>query len=432
MSASSSRWVGWLAVVVAGLILVACSSDEPQQAQPEPQPLAAQTEAQPVQDQAQAQQEAAPSEQSPTGSEQQPEADAAVAQTEQTQNRQAESQESEQAAPPQQAESQKQAEEEATTEQTQPSPAKSSTLQGVRGIVDPSNSGWPREVEGLNGVVSIPAKPMRIITASVGHDEMALALVPNDRLVAVGSSTKNATYSNVAALVQEKAEITRDPEVIIAQSPDVVVTSPFFPVEAVDALQRAGIPVIQTELIQSPEARINNILLMGYIFGEEERALEFAAEVQARYQSLIAVTSAKSPRPSVLALTRYSDSLWVAGGNSTEGGVIVAAGGVNAAETAGIAGIQTTSLEGVIAMAPEIVIIAQPLEFGAEEFRQSLLDNEALAEVPAVKSGAVHVVVSKHFTTLSYWNIRGAEDLARLLWPEDFPDPPAESFSLAE
>jgi len=324
MLASSSRWVGWLAVVVAGLILVACSSDEPQQARPEPQPLAAQTEAQPVQDQAQAQQEAAPSEQSPTGSEQQPEADAAVAQTEQTQDPQAESQESEQAAPPQQAESQKQAEEEATTEQTQPSPAKSSTLQGVRGIVDPSNSGWPREVEGLNGVVSIPAKPMRIITASVGHDEMALALVPNDRLVAVGSSTKNATYSNVAALVQEKAEITRDPEVIIAQSPDVVVTSPFFPVEAVDALQRAGIPVIQTELIQSPEARINNILLMGYIFGEEERALEFAAEVQARYQSLIAVTSAKSPRPSVLALTRYSDSLWVAGGNSTEGGVITA------------------------------------------------------------------------------------------------------------
>ncbi|MCY3568856.1 MAG: ABC transporter substrate-binding protein [Chloroflexi bacterium] len=345
----SSRWLGWLVALIAGLALAACSGDGPPQAQ-----------------------------------------------------------------------------------QAQSSLADARTFEGVRGIVDPDNRGWPREVEGLNGVVSIPTKPLRIITASVGHDEMALALVPNERLVAVGSSTKNATYSNVAALVQEKAEISRDPEVIIAQSPDVVVTSPFFPVEAVDALQRAGIPVVQTELIQSPEARINNILLMGYIFGEEERALEFADEVQARYQSLIAVTSEKAPQPSVLALTRYSDSLWVAGGNSTEGGVILAAGGVNAAETAGVSGIQTTSLEGVIAMAPEIIIIAQPLEFGAEEFRQSLLDNEALAEVPAVQNGAVHIVVSKHFTTLSYWNIRGAEDLARLLWPDDFPDPPAESFTLAE
>ena len=32
-------------------------------------------------------------------------------------------------------------------------------LRGVRGIVDPTNLGWPRQVEGLNGVVTIPAKP---------------------------------------------------------------------------------------------------------------------------------------------------------------------------------------------------------------------------------------------------------------------------------
>ena len=146
------------------------------------------------------------------------------------------------------------------------------SLAGVKGIVDPTNSGWPREVEGLNGIVSIAAKPLRIITASVGHDEMTLALVPNERLVAVGGATKDETYSNVASLVQEKAEISRDPEVIIAQSPDVVVTSPWFPIEVVKALQRAGIAVIQTELQQSPESRVEAILLMGYIYGEEERA----------------------------------------------------------------------------------------------------------------------------------------------------------------
>lgn len=313
----------------------------------------------------------------------------------------------------------------------EPAPAARS-LEGVRGIVDHTNSGWPREVEGLNGVVSIPAKPVRIITASVGHDEMTLALVPNERLVAVGNATKNETYSNVALLVQGKAEITRDPEVIIAQSPDVVVTSPFFPVELVEALQRAGIPVIQTELEQGPEERIGAILLMGYIYGEEERAFAFADEIQARYDALVGVTSAKEPKPRVLALTQYSDTFWVAGGKSTEGGVITAAGGLNAAEDAGLTGNQTTSLEGVIAMAPDIIIIPQPVAFGAEEFRQSLLETEALAELPAIKNGAVYVVESKHFTTLSYWNIRGAEDLARMLWPDDFPNPSAESFSLAE
>ena len=170
---------------------------------------------------------------------------------------------------------------------------------------------------------------------------------------------------------------------------------------------------------------------MGYIYGEEERAHEFAAEVRERHESLIAVTAEAEPRPRVLALTQYADTLWVAGGNSTEGGVITAAGGTNAAEEAGIEGNQTTSLEGVIAMNPEVIIIPQPVEFGAEEFRQSLLDNEALAEVPAIKNNRIIVVESKHFTTLSFWNIRGAEDLARLLWPDAFPDPPAATFSLA-
>lgn len=429
---ASSRWVGWLAVLVIGLVLVACSSDEPPQDQSEPQPVTAQSEQRQAQEQAQVEAEVETAEQPQAEPEQQRQADAAVAQSEPAEPQQSQAQASEQAAQEQQAEAQTQAEQEAAAQQARSAQPAARTLEGVRGVVDPSNSGWPREVEGLNGIVSIPAKPMRIITASVGHDEMTLALVPNDRLVAVGAATKNATYSNVAALVQEKAEISRDPEVIIAQSPDVVVTSPFFPVEAIDALERVGIVVIQTELIQSPEARINSILLMGYIFGEEARAFEFADEVQARYERLTSVTSVKSPQPSVLALTQYSDTLWVAGGNSTEGGVIVAAGGVNAAEVAGIQGNQTTSLEGVIAMAPEIIIIAQPIEIGAEEFRQSLLDNEALAEVPAIQNAAVHVVESNHFTTLSYWNIRGAEDLARLLWPDDFPDPPDESFSLAE
>ncbi len=302
----------------------------------------------------------------------------------------------------------------------------------VSGIVDPDNFGWPREVEGLNGVVSIPAKPLRIITASVGHDEITLALVPRSRLVGVGGASKDEIFSNVAALVQETAEISRDPETIIARNPDVVVTSPWFPDEGIDALTRAGIPVLQTDLQQSPAARINNVLLMGYIFGEEARALEFAAELHMRHEALVIVTGALEPRPHVLALTRYADSLWVAGDGATEGSIIEAAGGINAAAAAGIEGNQTTSLEGVIAMAPEVIIIPQPLEYGAAEFLQDLLDNEALAEVPAIRNAQVHVVESRYFTTLSHWNLRGAEELARILWPDTFPEAATAAFSTVE
>ena len=306
-----------------------------------------------------------------------------------------------------------------------------SEFEGVPGIVDPTNFGWPRKVEGLNGMVTIPSKPLRVITASVGHDEIAVSLIPLSRLVGVGGATKNTTFSNVASLVQDIPTITRDPETIIALTPDVVVTSPFFAAEGVDALSRLGIPVIQTDLVQGPEERIESILLMGYIFGEEERAVEFASEVEERYDSLVAVTSAAGPKPRVLALTQYSDTIWTAGAGSTEGGIIAASGGLNTAEEAGITGNLTTTLEGVIAMAPDVVIIPQPAEFGAGEFRQSLLENAALAEVPAIKNGRVHVVESKHFTTLSHWNILGMEALARILWPDLSPSPVDYEFSLA-
>ena len=319
-----------------------------------------------------------------------------------------------------------------TAEATPAAPAFAEAFQGIRGIVDPSNFGWPREVEGLNGIVSIPFKPLRIITASVGHDEMTLAIVPLDRLVAVGGASKDQTYSNVADLLQDKTEISRDPETIISQAPDIIVTSPFFSADGVAAVSKAGIPVIQTELKQGPEARINSILLMGYIFGEEERAIEFATEVRERYEALIGVTGQVETRPRVLALTQFGDKIWTAGTDSTEGGVISAAGGINVAAEAGIEGNQTTSLEGVIAMNPEVIVIAQPVEFGAEEFRQSLLDNEALAELPAVKNEAIYLVEGKHFTTLSFWNIRGAEDLARLLWPDEFADSESPPFTVAE
>ena len=291
----------------------------------------------------------------------------------------------------------------------------------VPGIVDPANHGWPREVEGLNGRVTVPAKPQRIINASVGHDEITFALVPASRVVGVGTSTQDPAYSNVAHLAAGLPLITQDPETIVALGPDVIVTSPFFPADGVDALERLGIPVVQTELSNDPASRIDDILFIGYVYGEEDRAVALADEVNARYERLLAVIEGvQGPKPRVIALTRYSDTIWTAGTQSTEGGIIEAAGAVNVAAEAGIDSNQPTSLEGVIAMQPEIVILPQPAEFGAEQFRQDLLADPALADLPAVRSGKVYTVEGRYFTTLSFWNLIGVERLGRLLWPEAF------------
>ena len=76
----------------------------------------------------------------------------------------------------------------------------SNSLDGVTGIFDPTNQSWPRTVEVLNGFVTINAKPERILTVSLGHDEVTYALVPSERVVATSIAAKMVQHSNVAHL----------------------------------------------------------------------------------------------------------------------------------------------------------------------------------------------------------------------------------------
>ena len=296
-------------------------------------------------------------------------------------------------------------------------------LAGVAGIVDPTNHGWPRQVEVLNGLVTIPRKPERIVTVSLGHDEITLGLVPPERMVAVGRPTKDYSYSNVAALVQEKPTVSREPERVISFNPDIVVVSKFTKTELVEALERVGILVIQTGLQNDPAGRINDIRLLGYIYGEEERAEVVAREVEERLHRITSFAEPRrqADRTRVLSLTSYSDKIYTSGSSSTEGGIILAAGGRNAAAEAGLTRNPTISLEGIISMAPELIIIPQTKE-SAEPFIKRLLSDPALAEVPAIQNRRLFHVPSRYFTTLSFWNVRGVEELAKLLWPQEFGD----------
>ncbi len=304
---------------------------------------------------------------------------------------------------------------------------------GVAGVVDPSNFGWPRLVEGMNGETSIEALPARVLTTSLGHDEMLFALVSKDRIASTTAPTQMADYSNIAAEAEGMPTITADPEVILAQSPDLVIAGPFTSPELVDALERVGVPVLQTELHNEPEGRLADVLLMGYALGAEDRALELVAEIRARDDALRSVTGAKpdSERPRVLALAEWAGTIYTAGAGATEDSVIEAAGGINAAAEAGLEHNPVTNLEGIITMAPDVIVVTQTEETG-QPFIDSLKENEAMSGVPAIRDGRVYLGEPKLYTTLSFWNVRGAEELASLLWPEDFAEAEFGPFSFPE
>ena len=294
----------------------------------------------------------------------------------------------------------------------------------VSGIVDVSNTDWPREIETSDGLVRLEGPPQRILSYSLGHDEILLALVDRGRFAAVGPFTGNPAYSNVSDFVAGMPSYEKGVENVLAANPDLVVVSKYTDADIVSLIKEAGVPVVRPALESSAEGNIPNILLMGYMLGVEDRALELVSEIEKRL-TLVKdrVPSADSPeRPVVIAVTRYSDSIYVAGEGTTESGIIETAGGVNAGARDGLSGHQKVSIESIAAMDPEVILITQPIDFGAGELHDDLLAHPALADVRAVEDEAVTVVDSRQYTTLSHWNVRGIEETALLLYPDKFAD----------
>lgn len=300
----------------------------------------------------------------------------------------------------------------------------------VKGIVDPSNRDWPREVQVADEVVMIEERPQRVLAYSLGHDEILMALIAPERFAAVGPFAGDPAYSNVADQAASLPTFDSGVENVLAAKPDLVLASKYTDADVVNLIREAGIPVARAALESSSEGNIPNILLIGYMLGVEERALELVAKIENRLKFVadqIPPPNA-AERPAVVALSRYSDSIYAAGGDTTEGGIVEAGGGVNASERDGVEGHQVISIESIAAMNPDVILITQPVAFGANEFRDDLLNHPALAGVSAISENQLHVVDGRLYTTLSHWNVRGIEETARLLYPDKFRDVTFEDF----
>lgn len=297
----------------------------------------------------------------------------------------------------------------------------------IPGIVDPTNFGWPRQIESSEGVVTIEAPVKNAHMLSLGHAEIMLALVGPKPLSATYSFYSDPQISNITDQITDIPVIGFDPEEVVALEPDFAIVSRFTDADLVAILKEAGIPVIRTSLENSTEGNIPNILLMAYAFGAEQRGLQLADEIQTRLQYIQETIQNENPDKPLVLSTAFYDSIWVAGTDSTENGIIIAAGGTNAATKAGIESHQQVSIESIVAMNPDIIIITQPQE-SAIKYANMLKNEPAMQNVPAVKNNYIFTVPPNYFTTLSHWNIRGIETLATILYPQIFSENQFEDF----
>lgn len=280
-------------------------------------------------------------------------------------------------------------------------------------------SGWPRKVETSRGTVVIKEKPRRIHTLSVGLDEITFALVGVGRVAAVGKPTTNPDWSNVADMARQVGRVVgRDAEEVLAANPDLVVATPFVKEDLLRALEAAGVTVVVADLHGSLEGHERNIRLLGYIYGEEERAERLVREVQERLARIDAVVSRKSLAERPRALMLIGD-LYTPGEGANEDGIIRRAGGINVAAEAGIRGNKQLSLESIPGLRPDLLLLVEQ-EPAAPRLANTVVNHPALQDLPAVRQHRYFPVTHRYVTTLSHWNVRGVEELARVFYPNEF------------
>ena len=291
-------------------------------------------------------------------------------------------------------------------------------LSQIEAIVDPENLSWPRKIVINEKEISITERPDKVLTISLGHDEILFGISNKDQIVGTTSFAQEEG-SNIQLKSEGLPTVTTDPETIISLSPDLVFADPYASVDLMDTLDDIGITVIQTALDNSSRGRQNDIWLMSYITGNLNNALALNEEIDRKVKILNDLAQENIDKTKNVITLSWWDAYWTAGVGSTEDAIIQLAGGKNIAAINGVESNNTIEKELLISMNPEMILITQSVQWGGQDFYDELISDESLSSIEAIKNNEVYMVNSSWWSTLSYWNIKGSEQLAKILWNLD-------------
>jgi iron complex transport system substrate-binding protein len=274
---------------------------------------------------------------------------------------------------------------------------------------------FPKAIRSAGTTQVLAAPPHRIVSLTVATDEILTELVAPERLSAVSRFARDPVISTCANRVPigTPEVIGLDPERLIALGPDVVFVAPYTQESALRILQGATIPVVRLRPVHAFEDVYANVRLVGAATGEERRADAMVEDAEARLRRVRARVAGRST-PRVLYL---SGDDYTTGRGTLLDEKLRAAGGENAAATIGLVGDVSVSLDLLVALDPDVIVLARWTTDG-ETPLGALRSSPAWRDSRAVKNSNVHVVASSLLTAESQDAVLGVEALAAILHPE--------------
>jgi iron complex transport system substrate-binding protein len=273
---------------------------------------------------------------------------------------------------------------------------------------------FPRELRDAKGeTLILPREPQRIVSQTLGTDEILLDVCPPERVVALSNLAEDGDYSNV---VEEARRIpgrtTEGPEQILQFKPDLIFVASYSRAETVELLKTSKAPVFRFANFDSIEDIKSNIRTVGYATGMDDAAEKLVGKMD---DALAAVRARIPQRASPMRVMSYDKLGYTAGSNTIFDEVVRAAGAVNVCAEKGIKGFAKINSEKILEWQPDFLIMGA--NRGKEKsVRDRLLEDPAVANSKAGQAGRIIVIDNRHFLTVSHHVVSFVEDLANGLY----------------
>ena len=274
---------------------------------------------------------------------------------------------------------------------------------------------YPREAVDADGFrVSIPRKPMRIVSQYWSIDEYLYSIVPPERVVGVSESASVQGVSNVSDFTAKfKPALATDPESVLRAHPDLILVSSSSRVDFTSLMRTSGVPVYRMFIDFQRLDQIEEYLwLVGYLTGEDERAQEAVARFHAELERAVRLRpeGEKATRPKVMALGGH----YTYGAGTLFDDSVRLLGAVNPAAEAGLKGYGSVDSEQLARWNPEWIVAGA--NGSLEETRRRILADPGVALTDAGRNGRVLVLENRVFLPMSPFTAGRVTALAEALW----------------
>jgi len=208
----------------------------------------------------------------------------------------------------------------------------------------------------------------RIASINACTDQLLVAMADPQQILGLGPYARDATRSWSATDAHRYPRLSGGAEDVLVLKPDVVVAGSFTKLATRNLLKEQGQRLVTFDVAHSVDEVKAQLRKMGGLTQHPERAEAYIARIDAALERTRTFVARKPYR--VLSVSRRG---WVSGARSLMSSLLAEVGLTNAAGDLGLKYGGFASLEAIVSLRPDFILVSNDSDFAEDEGRAFLL-----------------------------------------------------------